>query len=256
MAITLELDDQDLTRFVGTAAQFGTGRFGYAVTPNADHIIRYYDDPSFREKYADADFVLSDSRFLARVLAVSKGLRVPVCAGSDLTAQLLGSVARPNDRLVLVGGSAEQARMLIDKFGFTDLHHVNPPMGFIDDPAEVVRVLEFVEQQSPFRFCLLAVGCPRQEVIAQQLKRRGIARGLALCIGASVDFITGKEQRAPLLMQRLGLEWLFRLVQSPRRLGHRYLIRGPRVFGVLRRMEIRLRSSQARSAATDARRDM
>ncbi len=242
MGIVLELDDQDLERFVRTAASFGTDRFGYVVTPNADHIIRYYEDASFREKYADADYVLSDSRFLSYVLALTQRLKVPVCTGSDLTARLITGVARRDDRLVLVGASSEQAQMLRHKFGFTDLRHMNPPMGFIRDPAAVEAVLEFVEQQAPFRFCLLAVGSPQQEIVAQQLKRRGIARGLALCIGASIDFLTGKERRAPALMQKLGLEWAFRLLQSPRRLGKRYLVRGPRVFAVLRRIEIRLRS--------------
>lgn len=242
MAIPLELDNQDLEQFLRTAAQFGTQRFGYVVTPNADHLIRYHDDPSFRQKYADAEFVLSDSRFLSRILAMTKGLDVPVCTGSDLTAQLLATVAQRDDRLILVGGSEEQAALLVRKFGFTNLRHVNPPMGFIRDPAAVKKVLEFVEQQSPFRFCLLAVGCPQQEAVAQQLKQRGVARGLALCIGASVDFITGKEQRAPKVMQALGLEWLFRLLQSPRRLGHRYLVRGPRVFTLLRQFDIKLRN--------------
>jgi exopolysaccharide biosynthesis WecB/TagA/CpsF family protein len=242
MAIVLELDNQDLEQFVHTASQFGTERFGFVVTPNADHLIRYYDDPSFRAKYADAEFVLSDSRFLSYLLKVAKGLRMPVCTGSDLTAQLIGKVARPDDKLVLVGGSAEQAATLARKFGLRNLQHINPPMGFIDDPVAVAKVIEFVERQSPFRFCLLAIGCPRQEAIAQRLKQRGIARGLALCIGASIDFLTGKEQRAPKLFQTMGLEWLYRLLQSPRRLGARYLIRGPRVFGVLRKVDIRLKS--------------
>ncbi len=241
MAIVLELDNQDLAQFVRTAAQFGTDRFGYVVTPNADHLIRYYDEPVFRDTYADADFILSDSRFVSYLLAITKGLRIPVCTGSDLTAQVIANVARPDDRIVIVGGSEEQVAVLARKFGLTNLRHMNPPMGFINDPAAVSTVLEFVEQQSPFRFCLLAVGCPRQEIIAQQLKRRGVARGLALCIGASVDFLTGRERRAPRFLQRLGMEWVFRLLQSPRRLGSRYLVRGPRVFNVLRRIDIRLK---------------
>lgn len=248
MAIVLELDNQDLDQFVHTASRFGTERFGYVVTPNADHLIRYYDDPSFRAMYADAEFVLSDSRFLSYMLAVTKRVRIPVCTGSDLTAQLIGTVARPDDKLVLVGGSAEQAATLSRKFGLTNLQHINPPMGFINDPAAVANVIEFIERQSPFRFCLLAIGCPRQETIAQRLKQRGIAQGLALCIGASIDFLTGREHRAPLLFQRLGVEWLYRLLQSPRRLGGRYLVRGPRVFGVLRHVEIRLKPDQVGAA--------
>lgn len=242
MSIVLELDNQDLDQFVQTAAQFGTDRFGYVVTPNADHIIRFHDDPAFRTTYADAQYVLSDSRFISRILAATKGLRVPVCTGSDLTARLFTDVVQRDDRVVLIGASAEQAAELSRRFGWTNLKHLNPPMGFIRDAAAVREVVEFVEQHSPFRYCLLAVGSPQQEILAQQLKHRGIARGLALCIGASVDFMTGKEKRAPRLFQKLGLEWAFRLLQSPRRLGHRYMVRGPRVFGILRGIDIRLRT--------------
>jgi exopolysaccharide biosynthesis WecB/TagA/CpsF family protein len=97
----------------------------------------------------------------------------------------------------------------------------------------VEACVEFVEAHSPFRFCFLAVGAPQQELLAQLLKSRGKARGMALCIGASIDFLTGKERRAPLWMQKIGFEWLFRLLNDPKRLGGRYLLRGPRVFSLL-----------------------
>src|SRR5262245_60767238 len=89
MSLVLELDNQDLAQFLGTASRFGTSRYGYVVTPNADHLIRFHDDPAFRKLYADAEFVLSDSRFLSYLLMVGKRLRVPVCTGSDLTAKLI-----------------------------------------------------------------------------------------------------------------------------------------------------------------------
>jgi exopolysaccharide biosynthesis WecB/TagA/CpsF family protein len=62
---------------------------------------------------------------------------------------------------------------------------------------------------------------------------RGRARGLALCVGASLNFITGSERRAPQWMQQAGIEWLYRLLHNPRRLAGRYLIRGPRFFAQL-----------------------
>jgi hypothetical protein len=116
-------------------------------------------------------------------------------------------------------------------------------MGFIHDPEEIEACLGFVEAHSPFRFCLLAVGAPQQEAVAQLLKARGIARGLTLCIGASINFLTGDERRAPLWMQRCGMEWSFRLMRSPGRLATRYLVRGPRVFGLLSNAEIVLRKT-------------
>jgi hypothetical protein len=123
------------------------------------------------------------------------------------------------------------------------LAHFNPPMGFTRDPQAMEACLRFVEAHSPFRYCLLAVGAPQQEVMAQHLKTRGIARGLALCVGASINFLTGDEQRAPRWMQRIGMEWLFRLLQAPGRMAQRYLVQGPRLFGLLRRTDIVLRAA-------------
>ena len=126
-----------------------------------------------------------------------------------------------------------QAQTLRDKYSLKNLFHHNPPMGFVNDPRAVEECLAFAEAHSPFRFCMLAVGSPQQEILARQLKSRGIARGMALCIGASINFITGVERRAPRWMQSLALEWLYRLMQDPRRLARRYLLRGPRVFALL-----------------------
>lgn len=241
MSIMQHIDDYDLTEFTKIAAGFGQERYGYVVTPNVDHLIRCHDDAAFRAAYADATYVLLDSRFLSHLLKWTAGIAPRVCTGSDLTARLLSTVIEPDDRIVLIGGSALQAEKLAERFRLRRLRHYNPPMGFIRDPDEVERCLQYIESASPFRFCLLAVGAPQQERIAQLLKSRGRARGLGLCVGASINFLTDLESRAPGWMQRAGLEWLFRLVQNPRRLAYRYLIRGPRVFFLLHGMKIVLR---------------
>jgi hypothetical protein len=111
----------------------------------------------------------------------------------------------------------------------------------LTDPQAVEKCLQFVEAASPFRFCFLAVGSPQQESIAHMLKTRGVARGLVLCVGGSLNFLTGNERRAPMWVRRLALEWLFRLLQDPSRLAQRYLVRGPRIFIYLRRAKFELR---------------
>lgn len=238
-------DAHDLEAFVAVAAAHGSAHYGFVVTPNADHLIRLHEDASFRALYAQADHVLLDSRFLSHVLRVTRGLQLPVCTGSDLTARLFDTVIGPDDPVILVGGSAAQAQHLVQAHGLRRLVHHNPPMGFIRDPQAVEACLAFIEAHSPFRFCLLALGSPQQELIAAALRERGRARGLALCIGASINFLTGDERRAPRWMQRAGLEWLYRLLQDPRRLAARYLVRGPRVFALLRRARIVLRGGEA-----------
>jgi exopolysaccharide biosynthesis WecB/TagA/CpsF family protein len=239
--LTVAVDDYDVARFAEVAAQFGMSRFGYVVTPNADHLIRLHQDKAFREMYAEAAYILFDSRFLAHLLRFRRRLPLPVCTGSDLTAKLLGDVALPDDRLVLVGGSSASAARLAQRYGLKRLAHFDPPMGLSQDAAAIDACIRFVEACSPFRFCLLAVGAPQQEHLAFQLKTRGVARGLTLCIGGSIGFLAGTERRAMPWLQHLGMEWLFRLIQSPGRMAGRYLVRGPRVFGLLRRTRIVLR---------------
>jgi exopolysaccharide biosynthesis WecB/TagA/CpsF family protein len=164
-----------------------------------------------------------------------------VSPGSDLTAALLSSVARPGDSVVLVGATPHQAEQLRTRYGLASLRHIAPPMSFMDDPEAVETCLLEIEAASPFRFCFLAVGSPQQEILAHELKKRGIARGLALCVGGSINFLTGVEKRAPRWSRLMGLEWLFRLLRDPRRLAKRYLLRGPRIFFLLPRLELRAR---------------
>ena len=238
---TVQFSDCDLTHFMNIAANFGSETYAYAVTPNVDHLIRFCDDASFRELYRTAGFVLLDSRFLAYLLRVVTGLRVSTSPGSDVTAHLFEEVIAPDDKVVVIGGTAEQAEILSKRYGLRGLRHLNPPMGFINDPATVEECLRFVENESPFRFCLLAVGCPQQEILAKALQSRGRARGLALCIGASINFLTGGERRAPKWVQYAGFEWLYRLLHDPTRLARRYLIRGPRIFLLLPRLHFERR---------------
>ncbi len=235
------LDDYELAEACAIVAAFGNEHFGYVLTPNVDNVIRHYHDPEFRALCAQAAYVFLDSRFLAHLIGLLKRQRHRVSPGSDLTAAVLSSVIKPNDVAVMVGGSAEQAQDLRARFGLKALRHVDPPMNFIRDKAAVESCLRAIEESSPFRFCFLAVGSPQQEIIAQKLKERGVARGLALCIGASINFITGAEKRAPLWIQKSGFEWLFRLVQNPRRLAKRYLVRCPRIFLLLPHIELRRR---------------
>jgi exopolysaccharide biosynthesis WecB/TagA/CpsF family protein len=244
MVVQFPVNDYDLREFIARAERFGVERFAFAVTPNVDHIIRYCDEPAFRRLYADAAFVLLDSRFLARLLFLVRGVRLKSSPGSDITKALFESVIAPEDTVVIVGASAFQVQRLAQRHGLRDVRHHNPPMGFIHDPAAFDACLEFIERASPFRFCFLAVGSPQQEMLAKELLLRGKARGLALCVGASIDFLTGVEKRAPRWLQALGMEWVYRLLQNPRRLAKRYFVRGPRIFMLLPSIRFQRRSPQ------------
>ena len=105
-------DDIDVDGMSAAAAAFGHERYGYVVTPNVDHLIRLHDEPSLLPIYEQASFVTLDSRFLALLLRLVGGSRLRTCPGSDLTQRLLEQVVRPDDVLLLIGCSTEQAQAL------------------------------------------------------------------------------------------------------------------------------------------------
>jgi N-acetylglucosaminyldiphosphoundecaprenol N-acetyl-beta-D-mannosaminyltransferase len=92
-------------------------------------------------------------------------------------------------------------------------------------------------QGAGHRLFFLAVGSPQSEILSLRASQAGGCTGVALCIGASIDFLTGRQARAPRWMQRAGLEWAHRLFSEPRRLWRRYLVEGPKIFWIALRDE-------------------
>ena len=211
------------------------------VTPNVDHVVRAEQDSHFKAIYRASDICVNDSRvllFLCRLIGVDLGGVVP---GSDLTASLISKLSKTNTPITVIGASPASINCIKSLYSIDELHHYNPPMGFIDDPLEVDKCIRFIVDH-PSKFIFLAVGSPRQEILARCAINAG-ASGVFLCIGASLLFLSGEEKRAPLLVQKLSLEWLFRLMQSPRRLARRYLVDGLRIFPLLvREMNFRRRN--------------
>jgi exopolysaccharide biosynthesis WecB/TagA/CpsF family protein len=203
--------------------------FAYVVTPNVDHMVRLANaEEEVLLAYERADLCVCDSRVLKRV-AQFCGVSLSVVPGSDLVFAMFDHLLRDGDRVCLVGGSAEHAATLRQKHpGLVILHHT-PPMGLRRDPAARTEVIDFAERAAA-RYTLLAVGSPQQELIAHEMAMSGRVRGTALCIGASVDFLVGAQSRAPRMLQRVGLEWSWRLMMQPRRMARRYLIDGPRIL--------------------------
>jgi exopolysaccharide biosynthesis WecB/TagA/CpsF family protein len=207
--------------------------FCYVVTPNADHLVRLHRNPERYELlYKDAWLRLLDSRVVANLAKVMGFPNVPaVVTGSDLTAALVRHCVENNYNVTILGLTDEDANALALNTGLK-FRHYNPPMGFEYERAEFMRAVEFIEE-NPARLILLAVGSPRQEMVARELAMRGKATGTALCIGASLGFLAGSERRAPVWLQRAGFEWAWRLAQNPGRMWRRYLVDCPAVLQLL-----------------------
>lgn len=205
------------------------GRFRYVVTPNVHHLVRILEDPvRMRPLYERAWRVFCDSRVLSR-LAWFRGCILPVITGSDLTADLMVRAAEQHLKISIIGPRLEARALLQDRYpGLNVLVHTLP-IGFIKSEREIRKCVDFVvNTQAPLVF--LAVGMPQQEILANHIANHPEARGVGLCVGASIDFLIGKQRRAPVWVQKAGLEWLHRLLSDPRRLATRYLIECPRIF--------------------------
>ena len=163
------------------------------------------------------------------LLAAMCGCDLPVVPGSDLTVRLIKDVVNPGDRICVIGGDAETRTALAAIRPDIDIDQHIPPMALRSDPAARTAAAHFAAGH-PARFILIAVGSPQQELIAREIAALPGVTGTALCIGASIDFLTGRTKRAPRWMQRASLEWLHRLSSDPKRLWRRYLVEGPRIF--------------------------
>jgi N-acetylglucosaminyldiphosphoundecaprenol N-acetyl-beta-D-mannosaminyltransferase len=224
-------------------------RCRYVVTPNCDHVVLLGEHEGLRSAYRDADLVLVDGM---PVVWASRLLRRPVperVTGADLVPALFdaASAARPLTAYLLgaLPGVAERAASRVAR----QWPHVritgtySPPFGFERDTAESAAILDRIAAAEP-DVLVVGLGAPKQECWVRAHRDR-LRAGVALCVGATIDFLAGEKARAPVWMRRCGLEWFHRMLSEPRRLVRRYA-RDARIFPQLVWREWRTRSIAAR----------
>ena len=199
-----------------------SGQPHYAVTANIDFLSQARNDVELRRILFDAHLVLCDGTPL---LWASKLLGNPLperVAGSDLVPKLIEKAAAKNYRLFFLGSTPAGTRGLAnlkERYPGLEVFHYSPPFNKLlemDHEAIVERIREVKPD-----VLLVCFGCPKQEKwIAMHYRSLGVP--VAIGVGATLDFIAGHVRRAPVWMQRSGLEWIFRLVQEPKRLFRRY----------------------------------
>jgi N-acetylglucosaminyldiphosphoundecaprenol N-acetyl-beta-D-mannosaminyltransferase len=219
-ALTLE----QATRTVLSWAVTDQAECRFVVTPNVDHTVMLRDSQALRDVYEGAHLVLADGWPVvaaARLLGLHLPQRV---AGSDLVPHLF-SLASDELRVYLLGampGVAETAKANIES-AWPHVRVVgtySPRFGFEQNPRECDAILRRIADAKP-DVLVVGLGAPKQELWVYQHHDR-ISAKVALCVGATIDFLAGEKQRAPMWMRRTGLEWLHRAACEPRRLVRRY----------------------------------
>ena len=214
----VQVDNVTLDEAVGRAMdQVAAGRKGYVVTPNAEIVYLCRQDAHLRELVNRASLVLPDG---IGVVYGAKILKQPLAgkvAGIDFADALAGALAQAGRTLYLLGskpGVAEEAAQTLQK-KYPGLRIAGCRDGYFQDEEEAVRSVNDAGGADVVFVCL---GAPKQEeFMARQLEKMNAT---LLCgLGGSLDVFAGRVERAPDLWIRLGLEWLYRLLKEPRRIG-------------------------------------
>jgi N-acetylglucosaminyldiphosphoundecaprenol N-acetyl-beta-D-mannosaminyltransferase len=197
--------------------------FEYIVTANADHMVRLPKNSNFQKAYDQAAYVTCDSRVIKLLAKISRYNLGEVITGSDLTKDVIFRLSGKNVPVIIIGSEPEEINELAKTYNLINVKHYNPPMGFIKSNDEISKCVKFVEsaRKGIVFFC---VGAPQQEILANAIKSNSNFSGVGLCVGASIHFLTGKVERAPLWMQKIAMEWAFRLFKEPKRLFKRYFM--------------------------------
>jgi N-acetylglucosaminyldiphosphoundecaprenol N-acetyl-beta-D-mannosaminyltransferase len=223
-AISMDLAAQTLAKWLESPR---TG-CRYVVTPNVDHIVKLRKSAAFQTAYADASMVLADGKPLVLASRLMGRALKETVPGSDLVPRLFQqarAMQKPM-RVYLLGagpGVAERAAQIITQ-RWTNVLIVgtySPPFGFETLPHECDRILDGIAAAEP-DLLIVGFGAPKQELWVHEHRAR-ISANVAICAGATIDFIAGEKARAPMWMRKNGLEWLHRIVCEPRRLLRRYV---------------------------------
>ena len=209
--------------------QMDAGHGGWVVTANLDHLRRLVCDGGYRQLCDQADIIVADGMPLIWASRI-RGTPLPQrVAGSSLIWSLSDAAAGRGRSLFLLGGAPGTAEAAAQVLGrrLPRLQIAGtycPPVGFDQNEANVTQLARMLSAAKP-DIVYVALGSPKQELLIGRL-RHELQGAWWLGVGISFSYLCGDVTRAPHWMQRLGIEWLHRLAQEPRRLTKRYLVHG------------------------------
>jgi N-acetylglucosaminyldiphosphoundecaprenol N-acetyl-beta-D-mannosaminyltransferase len=195
------------------------------VTPNAGHLTNIFDNPELSEIYSAAELSLIDGWPIAVAAKNASKLKITRVTGSDLIPELFTHLTK-DIRVGIIGGNNESLIRQSLESRFPELNIQVIDTGQWTNSVYDVRRLRELVQYNALSIVLLCLGHPKQELLAKELKTydwAGSRPDWIMCVGATVDFLTGEQKRAPRFFQKIGLEWFFRLVTNPKKFIQRYL---------------------------------
>ncbi|MBC7138837.1 MAG: WecB/TagA/CpsF family glycosyltransferase [Defluviimonas sp.] len=199
---------------------------GFAIaTLNLDHVVKLERDADFRAAYLAQSHVVADGNPIIWLSRMAGNEAVELVPGSELITPLSAIAARIGAPVGLFGSREETLALAGQRLeaahpGLRVAAAIAPPMGFEPAGPEADRLLDTLAA-SGARLVFLALGAPKQEILAARGRARHPQIGF-VSIGAGLDFIAGAQNRAPVWVQRIAMEWFWRMSRNPGRLARRY----------------------------------
>lgn len=200
-------------------------QFYYVCVANVHMIVEAYQSTSFEEVINNADLVTPDGMPLTWALKFLYRIKQERVAGMDLLPDILVAAEREEIPIAFYGGTEEMLNITKTYLGkaFPGIVVANmysPPFRTLttDEEIEIVKMLN----NSGARIIFVVLGCPKQEKWMASMK--GKINAVMIGIGGALPVLVGMQKRAPVWMQKKGLEWFYRLRQEPGRLFMRYLV--------------------------------
>lgn len=200
-------------------------RKGYACIANVHTLVESHRSKEFAKDIWNATFITPDGKPLSWALKLIYGIQQDRVAGMDLLPDLIRESAEKNISVYFYGGTEEGLKLTKDYMtkNFPNLivkGGYSPPFRKLSEQEEADVVNKINEADADILFVVL--GCPKQE--AWMAKMNGRINSFMIGVGGALPVMIGLQKRAPVWMQNAGLEWLFRLMQEPKRLFKRYAV--------------------------------
>ena len=205
------------------------------ITPNVDQIVKLQKDREFYDIVKEAKWIVCDSKILYLCSKLTKHpLREAIPGSSFFPAFCNYHKDDKNCKIFLLGGMDDSAVTAMQRINERIGRQMvtcaySPSYGFEKNLEENEQIYRMVNQ-SGASVVLVGLGCPKQEKWINTHKARMPGVKIWLALGATIDFEAGKVKRAPVVYQRLCIEWLYRFTQEPRRLFRRYFVDDPKFF--------------------------
>ena len=244
------VDESGFVNLAMAAVEKGSG--GWVWTPNVDMFRHCKADPVLGKFIHEANIVIADGMPLVWASRL-QGTPLPErVAGSSTIWLVAEAAAKLNHRVFFLGGgeidtATRTADILASKYrGLNVVGTYYPPFGFEKDESQYESMINAINEAKP-DIIFYALSFPKGEYLTKRI-RHDCHPALWMGVGISFSFITGDVKRAPVWVQNLGLEWLHRMSQEPKRMYKRYLYYDiPFGLGIMRRALAKRLRSRSRS---------